>query len=60
MVMRYAKNEKELLDQKKAKENLEKKLKELVKENEANVAKLTSMSTSKGKLAQTLDAKVIK
>uniref|UniRef100_A0A0K8TA73 Coiled-coil domain-containing protein 186 n=1 Tax=Lygus hesperus TaxID=30085 RepID=A0A0K8TA73_LYGHE len=57
MVMRYAKNEKELLDQKKARENLEKKVKEVTKDNEALQAKLKALGAEKAKVSQLLETK---
>ncbi|XP_073998483.1 coiled-coil domain-containing protein 186 isoform X2 [Rhodnius prolixus] len=57
MVMRYAVSEKELLDCKKDKDNMDKKMKEMLKENESSQFKLKTINGEKIKLAQQLDNK---
>ncbi|KAK9509108.1 hypothetical protein O3M35_006495 [Rhynocoris fuscipes] len=57
MVMRYAVSEKELLDCKREKDNLDKKIKDLLKENESSLLKIKTLTTDKMKLSQQLDNK---
>lgn len=57
MVMRYAVSEKELIDVKKEKENLIKKLKDTAKENESLLERMKNLVSDKSKLSQSLDAK---
>ncbi|XP_014255468.1 coiled-coil domain-containing protein 186-like isoform X1 [Cimex lectularius] len=57
MVMRFAISEKELLNQKVEKENLNKKLKEATKENESLTNKLKTLSAEKLKISQQLETK---
>ncbi|KAJ9584552.1 hypothetical protein L9F63_021110, partial [Diploptera punctata] len=57
MVMKYAVSEKEVIDQKKEKEQLDKKFREIVKEYDLLVGKLKSMSAEKNRICQLLDNK---
>lgn len=56
--MRYAISEKELIDVKKEKDNLLKKLKDASKENETLMDRVKTLVAEKSKLAQSLDNKV--
>lgn len=58
MVIRYAVGEKNTLEQKHLKEQVEKKYKEAVKENEILQHKLSRESSEKNRIAQMLDNKV--
>lgn len=58
MVMKYAVSEKELIDVKKEKETIIKKLKDTVKENESQLDRMKNLVSDKSKLSQLLDAKV--
>ncbi|XP_068083218.1 coiled-coil domain-containing protein 186 [Anabrus simplex] len=57
MVMRYAISEKEVINQKKELETLDKKLKESVKEKELLMGKLKSLTSEKARLCQLFDSK---
>ncbi|CAH1388905.1 unnamed protein product [Nezara viridula] len=57
MVMRYAVSEKELIDIKKEKETLLKKLKDTGKENESLLDRMKNLVSDKSKLSQLLDTK---
>ncbi|PSN40131.1 hypothetical protein C0J52_23823 [Blattella germanica] len=57
MVMRYAVSEKEVIDQKKERESLEKRLRELGKERDIMLGKLKGMSAEKTRICQLLDNK---
>ncbi|XP_066901346.1 coiled-coil domain-containing protein 186 isoform X2 [Halyomorpha halys] len=57
MVMRYAVSEKELIDIKKEKETLLKKLKDTGKENESLLDRMKNLVNDKSKLSQLLDVK---
>lgn len=58
MVMKYAVSEKEVLEQKNAKERIEKKYKDSLKENEILQHKLSTMCSEKVRICQMLDNKV--
>jgi chromosome segregation ATPase len=58
MVMRYAVSEKEVIDQKKERESLEKKLREIGREKDLLLGKLKAVCTEKTRLCQMLDSKV--
>lgn len=58
--MKYAVSEKNVFEQKSAKEKLEKKLNDMRKENEFLQQKLTMMNSEKTRICQLLDNKVIK
>lgn len=57
MVMRYAVSEKELLDCKKDKDVMDKKIKEIFKENESSLCKLKTITGEKIKLSHHLESK---
>nr|CAD7264887.1 unnamed protein product [Timema shepardi] len=57
MVVRYAVSEKEVIDQKKERETLEKRLKETSKEKELLLGKLKSLTADKTRVCQMLDSK---
>lgn len=58
MVMRYAVSEKEVIDQKRERESLERKLREMARENDLLLGKLKGMSAEKSRICQMLDIKV--
>lgn len=57
-VMRYATSEMEVINQRKEKENLDKKCKELVKEKDCVSSKLKSVMIEKARINQLFDNKV--
>nr|CAD7442228.1 unnamed protein product [Timema bartmani] len=57
MVVRYAVSEKEVIDQKKERETLEKRLKETSKEKELLLGKLKNLTADKTRVSQMLDSK---
>jgi len=58
MVMRYAVSEKEVIIQKKERESLEKKLREMEREKDLLLGKMKGISTDKTRICQMLDNKV--
>jgi hypothetical protein len=58
MVMRYAVSEKEVINQKKERESLEKKLREIGREKDLLLGKLKAVCAEKTRLSQMLDSKV--
>lgn len=58
MVMKYAVSEKNVFEQKSAKDKLEKKLNDIRKENEFLQHKLNTMVSEKARICQMLDNKV--
>jgi len=58
MVMRYAVSEKEVIIQKKERESLEKKLREMGREKDLLLGKMKGISTDKTRICQMLDNKV--
>lgn len=59
MVIRYAVSEKNIIKEKQLKEASEKKLKEIIRENEILQHKVQTMVSEKNRICQMLDNKVL-
>lgn len=58
MVMRYAVSEKEVIDQKRERESLEKKLREMAREKDLLLGRLKGISAEKARICEMVDIKV--